>query len=313
MKFLQSRRRLFLGVLAAFLIILVLTRGYYRLTDDFRLANMTHPMPYQTEWEIPPLDALEKNQLDQILKQTFYYIGKGAQSYAFASEDKQYVLKFFKFKHLKPSWFVDMLPSIPPFERYRNTQALRKQRKLEGVFVGYRLAYDLHRKESGLIYIHLNPTFNTHQSVHVKDKIGRDHEIDLDPVVFIVQEKAQTMRAVINELLQKGNEPLAKHRIRQILDLYYSEYKKGIYDRDHGVMHNTGFVHDRPIHLDVGKLTKEETMKNPAVARQDLEIIVRKVDYWLSTNYPKYQETILQDMQEKLSELWSKKNISTVY
>ena len=55
--------------------------------------------------------------------------------------------------------------------------------------------------------------------------------------------------------------------------MYISEYKKGIYDRDHGVMHNTGFVEDYPFHLDVGKFSKEESMRQVKFYKKDLERI----------------------------------------
>jgi len=58
------------------------------------------------------LSDQEHQELAQILNQKFSYIGKGAQCYAFVSDDQLYVLKFFKFKHLKPNLLVDLIPSI---------------------------------------------------------------------------------------------------------------------------------------------------------------------------------------------------------
>lgn len=296
--------RKFLWFVLALLVVIIAGRLYFRLTDDFRLANMTYELPYHKEWEIQPLDPEENEQLEAVLAQKFYYIGKGAQSYAFSSEDNKYVLKFFKFKHLKPHWFVELFPPIPPFSDYRNKQAVRKQKKLDGVFAGYRLAYDVHRGDSGLLFIHLNKTHDLHKSVIVYDKIGLQREIDLDSVVFLVQEKAKTTRSVVDDALKSGDLALAKQRIRQIFDLYMSEYNKGIFDKDHGVMHNTGFVGDRPIHLDVGKLTKNDAMKYPEEAQKDLTLISRKFNTWISANYPKEAPEIAKDMNEKIKEIF---------
>ena len=80
-----------------------IARLYYRLTDDFRLANITYELPFKPSWKVPSLTKEEYSRLAQITNQKFTYIGKGAQCYAFASEDGEYVLKFFKFKHLKPN------------------------------------------------------------------------------------------------------------------------------------------------------------------------------------------------------------------
>jgi len=278
-------------------------RSYYNLTDDFRQANITYDMPNRPEWDILSLSPSEKSKIDQILNQTFTYIGKGAQSYAFGSEDGKYVLKFFKFKHLKPSLFVDLLPSVPPFINYKMKQTERKTRKLEGVFAGYRLAYESHREDSGLLFIHLNKTDNLGKTAIVLDKMGWEHKIPLDDVVFILQYKAETMRKVMHDLLAKDNVTLAKHRINQIIDLYLSEYRKGIFDHDHGVMHNAGFVSDRPIHLDVGKLKKNDSMRTKETYAKDIELVVRRMDKWLKENEPKHHPELAAHIEEKMNQI----------
>lgn len=292
-------------VLFTALICFGLVRVYYRLTDDFRLANMTYEIPHHKEWEIEPLAETDQKKLNEILNQKFYYLGKGAQSYVFTSEDQKYVIKFFKFKHLKPSLFVDLLPAVPPFANFKIKEKLRKDRKLNSVFNGYRLAYGLHKDESALVYLHLNKTDNLKRSVVVKDKIGLTHVIDLDPIVFLIQEKGETLRTVMHQALKKGDLATAKKRVRQIMDLYHSEYQKGIFDHDHGVMHNTGFVLEKPIHLDVGKLNRDDTIRDVAVYKKDLQIIYNKIDKWYKDNYPEYREELTKDMREKFLSITS--------
>lgn len=296
----MSSKKLILYTLLSGLAIFCCIRLYYNLTDDFRQSNITYDMPNRPEWNIQPLTNVEKAKLEQTLGQKYYYIGKGAQSYAFGSEDKKYVLKFFKFKHLKPSIFVDLLPPVSPFKEYKAKQSQRKARKLEGVFAGYRLAYEMHREDSGLLFIHLNKTGHLKITVNVLDKIGRQHQIALDDFVFVLQYKAQTMRQVMHDLLENNNVALAKHRINQILDLYLSEYQKGIFDHDHGVMHNAGFVADRPIHLDVGKLKKDESMRNKENYLKDIELVVRRMDKWLKENEPKHYPELAAHIEEKM-------------
>lgn len=280
-------------------LLFALARLYFRVTDDFRIANITYEIPFHSEWEIPSLDMASQDKVNTILDQKFSYIGKGAQCYAFGSDDGKYVLKLFKFKHLKPSLFVEYLPAIWPLKNYKEKETARKIRKLESVFVGYRLAYGVHRDETGLLYIQLNPNQgHTKRTVTVRDKIGLERTIDLDSIVFVVQEKAKTTRSVLRESLEKGDVAGAKRRVRQILDLYKLEYSKGIYDLDHGVMHNTGFVGEKPIHLDVGKLTKEERMKSKEYSRSDFAIILAKFDRWISENFPKEYPEMKKDIQE---------------
>lgn len=295
------------GLIASLLTILVcvgIIRLYFFLTDDFRLANITYDIPFHAEWEIPQISPEDEQQLDTILNQKFYYIGKGAQSYAFGSADQKYVLKFFKFKHLKPSLFLQILPAFPPFNHYSSKQIKRKEKKLAAVFNGYRLAYGKDKEESGLIYIHLNPSTTLHKKAVVVDKIGIERTIDLDPIVFIIQRKGVTTRAVLTEALNKGDLALAQKRIRQIFDLYLSEYQKGLYDHDHGVTHNTGFIGDKPIHLDVGKLNYDERIKQLEYYKEDLLLVTERLKHWLKSNYPKEYPSLAQNIEEKLSEIF---------
>ncbi len=261
-------------------------------------------MPYRQDWDVPSMTMEQRKNFDEILKQKFHYIGKGAQSYAFKSADDRYVLKFFKFKHLKPSLFIDLLPSIGVFKVYKDKQIERKRRLLNSVFDGYRLAYEVHGPETGLIYIHLNKSNNLHTTAHVKDKMGLEKNIDLDEIPFILQEKVKTTRMVMVDLMNQGNVALAEQRIKQIFDLYLLEYSKGIYDRDHGVMHNTGFVDDKPIHLDVGKLTKDERMKEKKYHKPDLLLIVNKFNVWFQANYPQHYPEIKTFMDRQMQDIF---------
>ncbi len=293
-------------LLCFFLLIFIgfgTARLYYWLTDDFRMANISYPMPFHPEWETPPLSATEKNQLDQILNQPFTYIGKGVQSYAFSSADNLYVLKFFKFKHLTLSPLLDWLPNWKAFDHYRLQKKDRKEAKFEGVFGGYYLAYTQHKEGSGLLFIHLNLTENELPSVKLVDKIGRTHIVDLDRVPFLVQIKAETMRTVLHNLLEKGDIEQAKARISEIFDLYFSEYQKGLYDHDHGIMHNAGFAGKKPIHLDVGKLKQDEAMRTLPHYSEDIILVARRMAKWLKAKEPQHYPELAKHIEMKISSI----------
>lgn len=274
--------------LLAFLCLFGLARFYYRLTDDFRLANINYQLPFEAPWKVPALSLEEHRNLEEILNQKFSYIGKGAQCYAFGSEDGQYVLKFFKFKHLKPNMLVEYLPSIPPFKEYKQSCIERKKRKLISVFNGYDLAFRENRSTSELIYLHLLPTQDLHLKATVMDKIGLKRMLNLDDVVFLIQKKGETLRTRLRHFLDQQRVEEAKQAMAKILEMYITEYKKGIYDHDHGVLHNTGFIGEQPFHLDVGKLNQDERMKQVEFYKKDLEHVIWKMDVWIKSSYPQY-------------------------
>lgn len=288
----SKRLKQWISVVLMTLLLFGAIRLYYRLTDDFRLGNITYELPFEAPWKVPDLTSEEHQQLASILNQKFSYIGKGAQCYAFVSEDQQYVLKFFKFKHLKPNLLINLLPSIPPFKSFKQNCIERKKRKLIGVFNGYDLAYRENRQESELLYLHLLPTHHLQLQATVVDKIGLEREIHLDDVVFLIQRKGETLRNRLNRLLKQQRLLEAEQAISNILAMYIAEYKKGIFDHDHGVMHNTGFVGNQPFHLDVGKLNKDERMRQVDVYKKDFEHVVWKIDIWVKNTYPQYYEEI---------------------
>lgn len=244
------------------LLIFVLARLYYYLTDDFRVGNITYrEMPYEHENALlPPTDA-ELNAVKSILNQKFYYMDKGAQSYAFASENGEYVLKFFKFKHLKPHWFTELLPSISPFNHFKEHSRIRKQRKLASLFEGYEIAFAKNKEGAQLFFLHLTPTDFLGQQTTVVDKVGRKHLLDMDKTVFLIQKKGETLRNRLRLALNQGDISAAQKDIALIINMYLEEYQKGIFDRDHGVLQNTGFIGSKPFHLDVGKLSYHERAK----------------------------------------------------
>lgn len=300
----SSLKKWLVGLLIAALALFFAARIYYALTDDFRIGNITYDMPFQESWTIPELSPEEAMHLQRILAQDFSYLGKGAQSYVFVSADGRYVIKFFKFKHLRPVWLIDILPSVGFIKTYQERQEARKERKRWGVFRAYKLAYDVDRKESGLEFIQLNATGNPQRTVTLIDKIGLKRFVDLTHIPFILQDKGLTLRTVLDDLLSHGDLVTAKYRIGQILEMYASEYKKGIYDHDHGVMQNTGFVDDRPIHLDVGKLAKDEAMTQNETAKKDATLVSAKIKQWIETHYPSYAQELGHAIDQKIHELF---------
>jgi hypothetical protein len=279
-------------VLLTVLGLFGIVRLYHHLTDDFRLENMTYVLPFEAPWQVPPLQAGEHQRLVQIFDQKFSYIGKGAQCYAFVSEDQQYVLKFFKFKHLKPNLLLDWLPSIPPFKGYKQSRVEKKKRQLLRLFNGYDLAYRHYRKESELIYLHLKPTQYLQLQATVIDKLGFKQKINLDEVVFLIQKKGDMLSARLQQLLSQDHLEEAKQAVGRILKMYVLEYQRGMYDRDHGVMHNTGFIGEDPFRLDVGHLCLEASMQQVEVYKKDLKRVVGEIDTWVKHVYPQYYESL---------------------
>lgn len=296
----RTRRWIFIPVFC--LLLFGFGRLYYQLTDDFRPKNVIQNPPFHQEWQIGALTPLEKAGLKRLLDQPYTYLGKGAQSYAFLSDDGAVILKLFKSKHSRPSVLIEALPSL--FEPYKQKSRAHRKWRMESTLAGYKLAYDEHREASGLLYIHLNPTENLHGKVCVRDKMGFERQIDLDATVYVLQEKGKKLRTVVQELLAEGNIAALKEKLRDIFKLHLSEYAKGIYDRDHGVMHNTGFVQNRAIRLDLGKLTKQELMTHPEHFRKDILKVVQRMWAYFTAHHEEVLDEVGHHIEEVIEELF---------
>lgn len=280
------------------IFIFILARLYYFVTDDFRLSNISYDLPYNPEWSSEPLTAA----FIPILQQPFSYLGKGAQVYAFESQDKKYVLKFFKFKHIRPSLFIEWLPPIGPLEAFKKQKSEKKANKVRNIFRGYKIAYDRDRNYSGLLYIHLNKSSDINLQATLIDKIGLKHLVNLDDTVFILQKRGETFRSRLAKDLARGDLARAETHIHQILNMYLDEYANGVFDRDHGVMQNSGFIDEEPFHLDVGKFSSADSSQNIEFYEKDLIWVALKIKFWLQKNYPQHANALTDSLNAFLSQ-----------
>lgn len=277
--FSMGKNKFLIATLAVIAVICAF-RFYDYLTDGFSIAHITYPLPSKNEWET----SLPPKELDSILDQTFTYLGKGSQSYVFLSADKKYVIKFFKFRHIKPNPFLNSLPHVGPIATWQDYREFRLNKKISRVFKGYKTAHDYNQKESGLIYVRLNQDPPLNKSIYAYNKLGMGQQIELNHTIFIIQEAAEPTEKVLEKALQNNDRDLINKRIEQLIALYISEYQKGIYDKDHAILRNTGFIGDRPLHFDVGNLTYDPSIKDPALYQKDLEIVTKKLDDWLKNH-----------------------------
>lgn len=270
-------------------ILYGMDRIYFHVTGDFRLANITYPLLPFKEGAFSSLTESEKEELNRLFEHPFSFLGKGNQSYAFESYDKKYVLKFFKLGHLKPRWFQSEMNES-------------QKKRLKKVFEGYDLASQYDRENCGLLFVHLHKTNTLKKVVTVKDWFGFSHTIDLDEVVFAVQQKLTPARTVLSEDLSNGNLDQAKRHIHQLFTLYLSEYAKGIYDRDHNVMDNIGYTENHAMHIDLGKLRYDERVKEKNIYLKDLrKIALERIDKWVHKYYPQFEKEIKEFIHQELS------------
>lgn len=161
--------------------------GYKQLSHGFRLGKCLINWPYVAEWEIPDPTP----EIVSVLSKPFSYYGKGNQCFVFLSQDGSYVLKLFRADRFRL-----------PF----NDQKLRKslgaktrkdlfphERNLKNL-TSYHLAYSLAKKQTGVVFIHLNPKPGSLPNLLIQDALGRTHAIDPAKYRFALQKKAERLK-----------------------------------------------------------------------------------------------------------------------
>lgn len=237
--------------LLLFLFLLVAAERFsHSQTDGFMVSKILSDLPEDDpRWKSAPLTHSQREEMEHILDQPFFYLGGGHESYAFVSQDGQFVLKFFKHQTVRLSFLKTALVSKGHF--FAQLQKARSER-LDRTFTSCMIAYQQLPKETGLLFLHLNREEKIGKSVWIQDRLGIRHSIDLDQTEFVIQKKADLARERLSKLLAYGETPALREAIDSLLSLLYRRAMSGIYDRDVRILDNFGFVGNEAVEIDVG-------------------------------------------------------------
>lgn len=258
----------FLLLLAALIAVPVY---YYTQKSGFQLDEVTWTKPLAVNWASVPNDVPLA-----LLNQPYHFFGEGHQTYAFVSADGKTILKFVKFGYMD---------SMSTDER---------DVRLKRLFNGYLIAFQKDRENTALIALHQAEPGGTPLLV----KVGGE-TIDLAPLYFILQKRVTPLKEILNQ--NKGS---AQTILDKILNLYADEYRRGLYDSDHNVLYNTGFIDQRAYRLDAGRLKMLPQENRQAFIKLDLEKILTRFRKWIVKNLPeKEQAPLLKHLQERIDQI----------
>jgi hypothetical protein len=236
--------------------------AYHSKVLGFSVAKITSDFTYQPEWDVAAPTEEEQKSLDKIFSQPFYYLGAGSQSYAFVSEDGKSVIKFFRMKHqilhLKDFWVGD--------------RSQERKEKLFSIYNAHKLAFEEMKEDAGLIYLHLNKTKHLNKKVKLIDRLHRSYTVDLDKVEFVIQERAELIFDRLKRLTKNRQE--FNVALTEVMHMVHRRIQSGIADHDKAVSHNFGFVGNRAIQLDIGRIYR-------GYEPHDYDRILERIDKWL--------------------------------
>lgn len=246
--------------------------------SGFTVSKISSHLAFEKSWEIPSLGEIERQKIEKLLSQPFSFLGAGAQSYAFVSDDGSVVLKFFRMKNFLPKpW-------------HGKAKREKRMARLKRVLGAYKLGYEKLKEESGLLVVHLNRSEDLRKKVQLTDRTGKQHFVDLDSTVFIVQKKAE----LLYDYLAKSKDQ--KSALISLFRLILSREQKGIVDEDRGVRNNFGFVNGKVMQIDIGRIAPRENATRDA--QVELARVAAKVRAWAEQN----QQEVVALLDQALAE-----------
>ena len=282
-----------------FIVLLAYAIGrlYFRFTAGFTEDNIASDFSFQSQWVVRPLCSVEQEEVAQALNQPYAYLGKGCQSYVFASRDGKYVIKFFKHQRYRLKPWLLYCPPLPAIVKYRQEKLEQKWRKFDAFAQSWKIAFEHLRDETGLVFVHLNQTDDLERPLILYDKMGYRHAIALDGLTFCLQRRATLLCDTLLQYKARGDLAGAQQLVRLLLDMILTEYARGLADNDHALMQNTGVAEGRPVHIDVGQFAINENVKQPAVFHQEFFTKTYKFNQWLRSHYPELSDYLEKELQ----------------
>jgi hypothetical protein len=155
--------------------------------------------------------------------------------------------------------------------------------KIERDVTSYKIAYEKIPEETGLLYLHLYPHEGFNPQVTITDTLGIPHTLQLGQTSFILQRRAIPLATYFRQCTSRQARERAMHSVLQTLATCA---KKGILDDDPGIHRNIGFILDRPIFIDVGRLKTDPSYVDPLIYHQELRRTFIRFRSFLKSKYP---------------------------
>ncbi|MDP1608933.1 MAG: hypothetical protein Q8L98_06445 [Chlamydiales bacterium] len=253
------------------LSLVKLPKHYAQYTGGFRLSSCHTKLDNRPEWapSAPP------KEVEKIFSQPFFLSQRGSQSYAFMSQDGQYMLKIFA-KPLKQCLFAHKVwPYRPPLD-----QAIYHLQMEKGI-EGYHLAGKLSSQYTALLYLHLNTTQEMLPSITLQDSFKRTYTLPLDSYRFVLQKKCELLAPVLKKMTKHQPE-----EIKPLLDSYLQAiaYRAslGIRNRDTEFRKNFGLLDKKVIEFDCGEYFYDPALLSTEEQQKEICLFKNQIEYWIN-------------------------------
>lgn len=254
----------------------------YRL-DGFDVAKIYSPLQEEKNREVES-GKLQEPLVHSILDQKFYYLSRGHQCFVFVSEDQKYVLKLINHARFTLPRYLSIFSFIP---QVKALQA-KRFRRLEPSFQSFYLAYHRLQQETGLVFLQLNKEKRFQKKVTLVDKVKIEHQVDIDQVEFMIQKKGEMIYPSLCRLWDPINDQPFKQALISFANIIKKRSKQCIVDDDVDVGINYGFIGEKAILIDPGRLFVDLDLLDKKCQKKERTKSTKQFRKWLKKNYPAY-------------------------
>lgn len=224
-------------------------RLWHSLKDGFSIRRIGAALPIYEE---------AKPFSGEWLHGPFRYLGRGRQCYAFESPDGRFVLKIPRFDRYELP-FIWKTP-FPLLEKKREAIGRERQKRRAFVLESFQIAAALLKEETALLYLHIGDTGTCLGHTTLVDKLGRSYEVDLNRIVFALQEKKALMMPQFLGAVRAGD----SEKVGRIFDAFLAILKKraelGIFNKDPSFMKNFAWDGERGVQIDIGSFYRKTSL-----------------------------------------------------
>ena len=220
---------------------------YQTLTEPLHPFFWKFIHPFEKNWQ--PQET--HPEIETILSQPFFYLGRGLQFDCFQSKNGNYVIKLF-----------------------RHTKSVQK---MFDTICSTKLTFDHLQSETGLIWVHLNLKKGNPISLH--DKLGRKFEIDPEIHRFILQKKITPLTPTLLKTIFAADLVHGQRLISSYFQLLDTMAEKGILNHGVRFFDNFGINQGQVFQIDIGK-----NIYQPQKAKTRAHSFKRSIQKWLSKN-----------------------------
>lgn len=264
----------FFCIISLFALSLLVGQGIYFLREGFNPRRLQR-------YDLTNTTSLSP-EIKQVLSQRFFYLGRGRQSFAFASEDGKYVLKFPRTDIYKIPFWTRALP----LTSYRKRAKAEKKRRQQFVFESFRIAIEELKEETGIIAVHLGKSEPSDEQLHLIDVLGFHYHFPVQTTHFILQHRKQLWTPLFLEAVKNNDRPEKERLLNAFVDVVIQRAKKGVLNKDRSFLRNYGFDGEKAYQIDVGDFFHTNQSDWRYLTEKCAHDTMSPVQEWLATIDP---------------------------